>query len=116
MIAPNNTIMVNTLPLHVTENEIRSDILVYGLVPKDIRLIRRKDTGASRGFAFVEFSTLPEAVRWMEAKQVASTSTSTEKIQKKKIKKIQNIRNRLLNERKFVCMFLCRLWLAKPLD
>jgi len=37
--------MVNTLPLHVTENEIRSDILVYGLVPKDIRLIRRKDTG-----------------------------------------------------------------------
>jgi len=45
MIAPNNTIMVNSLPLHVTENEIRSDILVYGLVPKDIRLIRRKDTG-----------------------------------------------------------------------
>lgn len=27
--------------------------------------------GASRGFAFVEFSTLQEAMRWMEMKQVS---------------------------------------------
>ena len=30
--------------------------------------------GTSRGFAFVEFNQLPEAVRWMEVNQVANTS------------------------------------------
>ena len=29
--------------------------------------------GASRGFAFVEFNQLPDAVRWMEINQVASS-------------------------------------------
>ncbi|XP_046463939.1 RNA-binding protein 5-like [Daphnia pulex] len=68
-VAPNNTIMVSNLPLHVAENEIRANIVMHGLVAKDIRLIRRKDTGASRGFAFVEFNRLPEAERWMEVNQ-----------------------------------------------
>ena len=27
-------------------------------------------TGQSRGFAFVEFETIPEAIRWMEMEQV----------------------------------------------
>ncbi|XP_050314688.1 RNA-binding protein 5-like [Anthonomus grandis grandis] len=66
---PNNTIMIRGLAQHITENDIRQDIIQGGLMPKDIRLIRKKDTGASRGFAFVEFSTLHEAVRWMETKQ-----------------------------------------------
>lgn len=30
-----------------------------------------KNLGASRGFAFVEFSTEEEATRWMEYKQVS---------------------------------------------
>lgn len=38
----------------------------------DVSGCSRPPLGASRGFAFVEFSTLPEAVRWMEAKQVAT--------------------------------------------
>ncbi|KAF5296911.1 hypothetical protein FQA39_LY12268 [Lamprigera yunnana] len=66
---PNNTIMIRGLAQHITENDIRQDILHCGLMPKDIRLIRKKDTGASRGFAFVEFSTLAEATRWMDMKQ-----------------------------------------------
>ncbi|XP_076261481.1 RNA-binding protein 5-like isoform X2 [Rhynchophorus ferrugineus] len=66
---PNNTIMIRGLAQHITENDIRQDIIQGGLMPKDIRLIRKKDTGASRGFAFVEFATLSEAVRWMEMKQ-----------------------------------------------
>ncbi|XP_069703228.1 RNA-binding protein 5-like [Periplaneta americana] len=67
--APNNTIMIRGLAQHITENDIRQDILKCGLMPKDIRLIRKKDTGASRGFAFVEFNTLQEASQWMEMKQ-----------------------------------------------
>lgn len=66
---PNNTIMIRGLAQHITENDIRQDIIQCGLMPKDIRLIRKKDTGASRGFAFVEFTTLVEATRWMEMKQ-----------------------------------------------
>ncbi|XP_054720113.1 RNA-binding protein 5-like isoform X2 [Uloborus diversus] len=63
---PNNTLMVRGLDVSVTENEIREEVLRYGLEPKDIRLIREKGTGASRGFAFVEFQLLSEAVRWKE--------------------------------------------------
>ncbi|XP_072387943.1 RNA-binding protein 5-like [Diabrotica undecimpunctata] len=66
---PNNTIMIRGLAQHISEFDIRQDIIACDLMPKDIRLIRKKDTGASRGFAFVEFSTLVEAVRWMEKKQ-----------------------------------------------
>ncbi|XP_018322583.1 RNA-binding protein 5-A isoform X2 [Agrilus planipennis] len=66
---PNNTIMIRGLALHITENDIRQDIMQAGLMPKDIRLIRKKDTGTSRGFAFVEFTTLAEATRWMDMKQ-----------------------------------------------
>ncbi|GFG31856.1 hypothetical protein Cfor_02664 [Coptotermes formosanus] len=66
---PNNTIMIRGLAQHITENDIRQDILSCELMPKDIRLIRKKDTGASRGFAFVEFNTLQEASQWMEMKQ-----------------------------------------------
>ncbi|XP_042896087.1 RNA-binding protein 5 isoform X1 [Parasteatoda tepidariorum] len=63
---PNNTLMVRGLDVSVTENEIREEVLRFGLEPKDIRLIREKGTGASRGFAFVEFQLLSEAVRWKE--------------------------------------------------
>lgn len=33
--------------------------------------------GASRGFAFVEFTTLQEATRWMEMKQVSEPQWKT---------------------------------------
>lgn len=60
--------MIRGLAQHITENDIRQDILRCGLMPKDIRLIRKKDTGTSRGFAFVEFNTLQESSQWMEMK------------------------------------------------
>ncbi|CAN8006629.1 unnamed protein product [Ixodes pacificus] len=63
---PNNTIMVRGMPIETTEPELRNEVTRYGLEPKDIRLMKRKDTGASRGFAFVEFRYLSEAVRWKE--------------------------------------------------
>ena len=69
-VPPNCTIMVRGLAQHITENDIRQDILSYKLNAKDIRLIRKKETGASRGFAFVEFSAVEDAKTWMDAKQV----------------------------------------------
>ncbi|XP_049794341.1 RNA-binding protein 5-like isoform X1 [Schistocerca nitens] len=66
--APNNTVMIKGLAYHITENDIRKDILQCNLMPRDIRLIRKKDTGQSRGFAFVEFNTVAEATQWMQRK------------------------------------------------
>ncbi|XP_063216962.1 RNA-binding protein 5-like isoform X2 [Bacillus rossius redtenbacheri] len=66
---PSNTVIIRGLAQHITEHDIKEDIIKCGLMPKDIRLIRRKDTGASRGFAFVEFNTKQEASRWIETKQ-----------------------------------------------
>ncbi|XP_067012533.2 RNA-binding protein 5 [Anabrus simplex] len=68
-VPPNTTIMVRNLPQHIIESDIRQDIQQCGMMPKDIRLIRKKDTGASRGFAFVEFNTLQEASQWMNMKK-----------------------------------------------
>ena len=44
-VPPNCTIMVRGLAQHITENDIRQDILSYKLNAKDIRLIRKKETG-----------------------------------------------------------------------
>merc|ERR1719500_2134643 len=64
-----DTIMIRGLPLHITEQHVQDNIMCHRLKAQDIRLIRKKDTGASRGFAFVEFSSVEEAKNWMEAQQ-----------------------------------------------
>jgi len=44
-IPPNNTIMVRGLAQHISENDIEESITSCGLQAKDIRLIRKKETG-----------------------------------------------------------------------
>jgi len=65
----NDTIMIRGLPQYVTEQHVQDNIMSHGLEAKDIRLIRKKDTGASRGFAFVEFSTVDDAKTWIKNQQ-----------------------------------------------
>merc|ERR1719187_1221324 len=67
--APNNTVMIRGLPQNITEQHVQDNITSHGLAARDIRLIRKKDTGASRGFAFVEFGSKEVAAKWMEAQQ-----------------------------------------------
>ncbi|RWS29040.1 RNA-binding protein 5-B-like protein [Leptotrombidium deliense] len=82
--APNNTLMIRGLAPHVTENDIILKLKENALQAKDIRLMRKKETakdveciktkyrltsGASRGFAFVEFSNLSDAIRWKDLTQ-----------------------------------------------
>ncbi|KAL1139064.1 hypothetical protein AAG570_009125 [Ranatra chinensis] len=66
---PQKTIIIRGLAQHITEHDIKQDIVLSQLTCKDIRLVRRKDTGASRGFAFVEFHDIADATKWIEQKQ-----------------------------------------------
>lgn len=66
---PHHTIMLRGLPAHISENDIRCEVFSCGLEVKDVRLLRKRDTGVSRGFAFVEFKDVTHAVKWMEMKQ-----------------------------------------------
>ncbi|XP_034168143.2 RNA-binding protein 10 isoform X2 [Pangasianodon hypophthalmus] len=66
---PSNIIMLRMLPPDATANEIRALLQVQGIQPRDVRLMRNKSSGQSRGFAFVEFNHLQEASRWMETNQ-----------------------------------------------
>ena len=52
-----STIVIRYLTEDVREDDIRLEILANGFVPEDVRLIRKRDTGESRYFAFVSFST-----------------------------------------------------------
>ncbi|XP_065770975.1 RNA-binding protein 10 isoform X8 [Muntiacus reevesi] len=49
--------------------EIRGQLQSHGIQAREVRLMRNKSSGQSRGFAFVEFSHLQDATRWMEANQ-----------------------------------------------
>ena len=44
-VPPNHTIMIRGLAQHITEADISDDIQSCGLLAKDIRLIRKKETG-----------------------------------------------------------------------
>uniref|UniRef100_A0A4W3JVR2 RNA binding motif protein 5 n=1 Tax=Callorhinchus milii TaxID=7868 RepID=A0A4W3JVR2_CALMI len=67
----NRTIMLRGLPSSTTREDILELLKDYdGVQPKDVRVMRCKESGQSRGFAFVEFNHLQDATRWMEANQV----------------------------------------------
>ncbi|MFZ5808705.1 MAG: RNA recognition motif domain-containing protein [Chloroflexota bacterium] len=51
---------VGNLPYSVTEDELRDYFAQAGSV-KSVALIRDRDTGRSKGFAFVEYETVEEA-------------------------------------------------------
>jgi len=61
--------MIRGMPVYITEQDIIDKILCHALEPKEVRLIRRKETGESRGFAFVEFDGVDDAQEWIEAEQ-----------------------------------------------
>ncbi|CAJ1085098.1 RNA-binding protein 10 isoform X4 [Xyrichtys novacula] len=66
---PSNIIMLRMLPPNATANEIRALLQEQGIQPREVRLMRNKSSGQSRGFAFVEFNVIQEATRWMETNQ-----------------------------------------------
>ncbi len=55
-----NKLYVGNLPFNTTEKDLRSMFSQAGTVVS-VSLIKDRDTGRSRGFAFVEFNTQAEA-------------------------------------------------------
>ncbi len=55
-----NKLYVGNLPFSTTEEELRTMFSQAGTVVS-VSLIKDRDTGRSRGFAFVEFNTQAEA-------------------------------------------------------
>jgi len=51
---PNNTVMIRGLPQNITEQHVQDNITSHSLAARDIRLIRKKDTGLA-------------ALRWAES-------------------------------------------------
>jgi len=51
---------VGNLPWNTTEQELREAFEQFGVV-KEVNIITDRDTGRSRGFAFVKMETLEEA-------------------------------------------------------
>uniref|UniRef100_A0A8C1CTP9 RNA binding motif protein 10 n=1 Tax=Cyprinus carpio carpio TaxID=630221 RepID=A0A8C1CTP9_CYPCA len=76
---PSNIVMLRMLPPDATVNEIRARLQEQGIQPREVRLMRNKSSGQSRGFAFVEFNHLQEASRWMETNQI-SPSLKNERV------------------------------------
>ncbi|XP_072305940.1 RNA-binding protein 10 [Eucyclogobius newberryi] len=66
---PSHIVMLRMLPPNATTIEIRAQLEEQGIQPKEVRLMRNKTSGQSRGFAFVEFNLIQEATRWMETNQ-----------------------------------------------
>ncbi|XP_071657296.1 RNA-binding protein 10 [Patagioenas fasciata] len=62
-------VMLRMLPQAATEADIRAQLQAQGVQPREVRLMRNKSSGQSRGFAFVEFHTVQEAAAWMEHNQ-----------------------------------------------
>ncbi|XP_065509264.1 RNA-binding protein 10 isoform X2 [Caloenas nicobarica] len=61
--------MLRVLPQAAAESDIRAQLQAQGVQPREVRLMRNKSSGQSRGFAFVEFHTVQEAAKWMEQNQ-----------------------------------------------
>ncbi|XP_050414737.1 RNA-binding protein 5 isoform X3 [Patella vulgata] len=65
---PTNTILLRGLPSNIEESYITKKVMASGIPPREVRLMRR-NAGASRGFAFVEFTNVEDAQQWMEINQ-----------------------------------------------
>jgi cold-inducible RNA-binding protein len=59
-------IFVGNLAYQITENELEAAFAQYGTVEK-VNLIRDRDTGQVRGFAFVEMSSSADATNAINA-------------------------------------------------
>ena len=67
-----NTLFVSNFPFTTTEDELRSTFEAIGAI-QSVRIIVDRETGRSRGFAFVEMATnadAEKAIKEMDGKEI----------------------------------------------
>ncbi|KAJ1558563.1 hypothetical protein HK096_010191 [Nowakowskiella sp. JEL0078] len=63
---PNIDIVVQGLPLTMTESRVKQRIQELGGNVQSVRIIKDRTTGLSRGFGFARFNTIEESQMWIE--------------------------------------------------
>ncbi|KRZ16674.1 RNA-binding protein 5 [Trichinella zimbabwensis] len=71
-IEPNSTLVVKGIPLSYNEELVRNAVVEMGVTPIDVRILRKRESGESRGFGFIEFMSIEEATKYMERSQLGS--------------------------------------------
>jgi len=66
-----NRLFVGNLSFQITDNDLMQAFKPYGTV-KEVKLMTDRDTGRSRGFAFIEMMSATDAQRAIEALHGAS--------------------------------------------
>ncbi|KRZ45904.1 RNA-binding protein 5 [Trichinella pseudospiralis] len=68
-IEPNSTLVVKGIPPSYNEELVRNAVVEMGVTPIDVRILRKRESGESRGFGFIEFMSIEEATKYMERSQ-----------------------------------------------
>ncbi|KAM7540328.1 hypothetical protein Aperf_G00000034441 [Anoplocephala perfoliata] len=66
---PTSNIMVRGIPSDIDERDIIEELNRNNVRYADVRVIRDRLTGVSRGFGFIEFASTQEAILWMDAQK-----------------------------------------------
>ncbi|VDM34971.1 unnamed protein product [Hydatigera taeniaeformis] len=66
---PTSNIMVRGIPSDIDERDIIEELSRNNVRYADVRVIRDRLTGVSRGFGFIEFASTQEAIHWMDAQK-----------------------------------------------
>ncbi len=62
--------MLRQLPIQMDDNDLITELNMLAVPYRNVRLIKSRDPGINRGFAFIDFSTVDEAQRWMAMTKV----------------------------------------------
>ncbi|XP_066306895.1 SUPPRESSOR OF ABI3-5-like isoform X1 [Miscanthus floridulus] len=65
-VAPSATVVVKGLPLKTNDDDLYQILAQWGPL-RSVRVIKERNSGMSRGFAFIDFPTVEAARRMMEA-------------------------------------------------
>lgn len=62
--------MMRQIPSNMDDNELRTELFKMAVPYKDVRLVKDRNTGLNRGFAFIEFNSVDDASGWMQTTKV----------------------------------------------
>ena len=62
--------MMRQIPTQMDDSELKGELFKMAVPYKDVRLVKDRNTGLNRGFAFIEFNNVEDASSWMQTTKV----------------------------------------------